>query len=290
MGCLRVLVMVVATVVLVDEGLDVACHEVVTSFAAAAVLISRVRTRATPPPAHPARATGPVRPTTLPRPARGRADGWAARGWADGWAGRGWADGWAEIRRVPLLGRLLGVVVLTGIGEGCVSALLAPYTAEVFGSSTASGAAPHLPGPRRPDRSARHQPTPDHRPTPPDPGRGRHRLRSPAGRDDRLPAALPAAVAGAAPHRRRRPPLRRRRHRPDDTAPDPPRPALRGRVYGVTAAAAGAAQLIGILVSGYAADRTNVYVLLTDAPCYLIAGLLVLRRPRHDPAPTDTHR
>jgi MFS family permease len=70
----------------------------------------------------------------------------------------------------------------------------------------------------------------------------------------------------------------------------PPRPALRGRVYGVTAAAAGAAQLIGILVSGYAADRTNVYVLLTDAPCYLIAGLLVLRRPRHDPAPTDTHR
>jgi len=290
MGCLRVLVMVVATVVLVDEGLDVACHEVVTSFAAAAVLISRVRTRATPPPAHPARATGPVRPTTLPRPARGRADGWAARGWADGWAGRGWADGWAEIRRVPLLGRLLGVVVLTGIGEGCVSALLAPYTAEVFGSSTALGlllTCQALGGLTGALAISRH-PITDRLPQTLGAAAiacaallavmtGYPLLYPPL-----WPALLLIAVAGL--------PFAAGATAQTTLLQTLPRPALRGRVYGVTTAAAGAAQLIGILVSGYAADRTNVYVLLTDAPCYLIAGLLVLRRPRHDPAPTDTHR
>lgn len=62
---------------------------------------------------------------------------------------------------------------------------------------------------------------------------------------------------------------------------------LRGRVFGVTAAATGAAQLLGILGSGYLADRTTVYVLLADAPCYLLAGLVILRaRRHHDPTRT----
>jgi len=211
-------------------------------------------------------------------------------GWADGWAGRGWADGWAEIRRVPLLGRLLGVVVLTGIGEGCVSALLAPYTAEVFGSSTALGlllTCQALGGLTGALAISRH-PITDRLPQTLGAAAiacaallavmtGYPLLYPPL-----WPALLLIAVAGL--------PFAAVATAQTTLLQTLPRPALRGRVYGVTAAAAGAAQLIGILVSGYAADRTNVYVLLTDAPCYLIAGLLVLRRPRHDPAPTDTHR
>jgi len=66
-----------------------------------------------------------------------------------------------------------------------------------------------------------------------------------------------------------------------------PHPALRGRVFGVTAATTGAAQLLGILTSGYLADRTTVYLLLADAPCYLLAGLVILQARRH-PNPTRT--
>ena len=51
----------------------------------------------------------------------------------------GWRQGWVECRAHPVLRRVLLVIVLTGIGEGCISALLAPYVSEVFGSSTALG-------------------------------------------------------------------------------------------------------------------------------------------------------
>jgi len=56
-----------------------------------------------------------------------------------------------------------------------------------------------------------------------------------------------------------------------------PEPAVRGSVFGVTIAAAGSAQLIGILTAGYLADQVAVYVLLADAPCYLLPGLVILR-------------
>jgi MFS family permease len=61
-----------------------------------------------------------------------------------------------------------------------------------------------------------------------------------------------------------------------------PRAAARGRVFGTAAAVSGSAQLIAIAISGPLADRTSVYVVLVDAPCYLLAGVLVLwpRRSR----------
>jgi MFS family permease len=67
-----------------------------------------------------------------------------------------------------------------------------------------------------------------------------------------------------------------------------PHPAVRGSVYGVTIAAAGAAQVVAILAAGYLADRTSVYLLLADAPCYLLAGLLVFRRRQPHPTRTAT--
>jgi hypothetical protein len=65
---------------------------------------------------------------------------------------------------------------------------------------------------------------------------------------------------------------------------------VRGSVYGVTIAAAGAAQLVAILAAGYLADRTSVYLLLADAPCYLLAGVLFFRRRQPNPARTTTDR
>jgi len=240
------------------------------SFAAAAVLISRVGRPATTTPGDAVQTSRPVGPPTRSRRAGG------------------WRDGWAEIRRVPLLGRLLVVVVLTGLGEGCVSALLAPYTADVFGNSTALGliltcqAVGGLLGAlvmsRRPIA---------------------HRLPRTLGTaaiacavllavtitypllyPALWPTLLLIAVAGV--------PFAAVAAAQTTLLQTLPRPAVRGRVYGVTAAAAGAAQLLGILVSGYLADRTTVYVLLADAPCYLLAGLAVLQRPRHDLTPIDT--
>jgi len=180
------------------------------------------------------------------------------------------------------------VVVLTGIGEGCVSALLAPYTAQVFGSSTALGlllTCQALGGLTGALTISRHPIT------------------------DRLPQTLGAAAVACAVllavmtgYPLLYPPLwptllliavagvpfAAVAAAQTTLLQTLPRPAVRGRVYGVTAAAAGAAQLLGILASGYLADRTTVYVLLADAPCYLLAGLAVLRRPRHGRAPVDT--
>lgn len=48
--------------------------------------------------------------------------------------------GWRTIVADPRLRPVVGVVVATGIGEGVVSALLAPYVATVFGSSALLGA------------------------------------------------------------------------------------------------------------------------------------------------------
>jgi MFS family permease len=64
-----------------------------------------------------------------------------------------------------------------------------------------------------------------------------------------------------------------------------PEPAVRGRVFGAVMAATGAAQVVGILASGYLADRTSVYLLLADAPCYLLAGLIILGSRRRDEQP-----
>jgi len=232
------------------------------SFGVAAVLVSRISPRTRRP-------LGPAHPSTRPpgRPTWPRVTG-------------GWAAGWTEIRRQPLLGRLLVVFVLTGIGEGCVSALLAPYTAEVFGSSTALGllltcqATGGLAGALAMSRWA-----------------GVDRIPQTLGAAavacavllavmigypwfyPRLwPALLLIAVAG--------PPFAAVAAAQTTLLQTLPQPAVRGRVFGVTMAAGGAAQLVGILASGYLADRTTVYLLLADAPCYLLAGLIILQGPR----------
>jgi len=239
------------------------------SFAAAATLVSRIRSNKAPPPEH---LEPPARPRV--RTTRPRVSG-------------GWSDGWAEIRRQPLLARLLVVFVLTGIGEGCVSALLAPYTADVFGSSTALGllltcqAVGGLAGALVMSRWEVLDRIP-------------RTLGAAAVTCGVLlavmtgyppfypplwPALLLIAVAGL--------PFAAVAAAQTTLLQTLPRPALRGRVFGVTAATTGAAQLLGILTAGYLADRTTVYLLLADAPCYLLAGLVILQARRH-PNPTRT--
>lgn len=189
---------------------------------------------------------------------------------------QGWPAGWTEIRSRALLGRLLVFVVLTSLGEGFVSALLVPYVAEVFGSSTTLGlllTCQALGGVVGAVIVSRHSVL------------------------DRLPSTLGAAaiVCGVLLAVMIAYPLLYPQLWPTlvliTVAGLPfaavaaaqttllqilPSPAARGSVFGVTVAAAGAAQLVGILVAGYLADRLTVYVLLVDAPCYLIAGLVIL--------------
>jgi MFS family permease len=239
----------------------VAVHAV--SFAVAAALLTR---------------TGPASssPGQPPRPARSR----ARVSWSPVLAG--WAAGGTEIRRSPLLARLLVALVLLGLGEGCVSALLAPFTAEVFGSSTALGllltcqAAGGLAGALVVSRWIALDRLPR--------TFGRASIACavllavlisyPLGYPQLWPAlllitlaGLPFAVVTAAQTTL----LQTLQHA-----------AVRGRVFGVTTAAVGAARLVGILTAGYLADRTSVYVLLLDAPCYLLAGLLFVRGRRRD--------
>lgn len=61
---------------------------------------------------------------------------------------------------------------------------------------------------------------------------------------------------------------------------------MRGSVFGLTIAATGAAQLTGILTAGYLADRLSGYVLLGNAPWYLLAGPVILRGARQPSALT----
>ncbi len=227
------------------------------SFAAAAVMVARItRTRAP--------GGGDALPTTaglLLAPVR-----WTAA----------WAHGWAEIRRQSLLVRLLLVFVVTGVGEGCVSALLAPYVQEVFGGSTALGlllscqAASGLAGAVLISRRVRAD-------------RLTQTLRRaalacgvllavmigyPLFYDQLWPALLLIAVAGL--------PFAAVAATQATLLQSLPEPTARGRVFGFVTAAAGAAQLAGILLSGYLADRTTVYLLLADAACYLLAALVML--------------
>ena len=242
------------------------------SFAVAALLVSRIDlTRTTTALSEHVRLQRRVR-TTRPR------------------LTGGWAAGWEEIRRQPLLGRLLVLAVLTGIGEGCVSALLAPYTAEVFGSSTALGllltcqAAGGLAGALAVSRWA----TIDHLPR----TLGAAAISSgvllvvmigyPLLYPPLWPALLLITVAGL--------PFAAVAAAQTTLLQTVPHPAVRGSVYGVTIAAAGAAQLVAILAAGYLADRTSVYLLLADAPCYLLAGVLLVRRRQPNPARTTTDR
>lgn len=243
-------------------GLSTVAVANAVSFALGALLVSRIK-----PTTH-----GSLRPGLALTPPPGRPT------WL--WAAGGWAAGWAEIRRQPLLGRLLVVFVLTGIGEGCVSALLAPT------QRRSSAAAPPL-GLLLTCQAAG--------------GVAGALAMSRWAITDRLPQALGAAmiacgvllavmigyrlfyprlwpalllivVAGL--------PFAAVAAAQTTLLQTLPRPDVRGRVYGVTIAAAGAAQLVGILASGFLADRTNVYLLLADAPCYLFAGLVILRGQR----------
>jgi MFS family permease len=183
-----------------------------------------------------------------------------------------------------VLGRLLILFVLTGIGEGCVSALIAPYTAEVFGSSTALGllltcqAAGGIAGALAMSRWAIIESLPQ--------TLGAAAIACgillavmigyPLFYPPLWPAVLLIAVAGL--------PFAAVAAAQTTLLQTRPSPAVRGRVYGVTVAASGAAQLVGILASGYLADHTSVYLLVADAPCYLLAGLVILRGRRPNPA------
>ena len=201
--------------------------------------------------------------------------------------GAGWSQGWHEIRRHRLLVGLLVVFVLTGIGEGCVSALLAPYVQEVFGSSTALGlllscqATGGLVGALVVGRWVSLDRLPQ--------VLGWSAVACgvllavmigyPLLYPHLWPALLLIALAGL--------PFAAVAAAQSTMVQVLPHPRARGRVLGVLLAAAGAAQLLGILVSGHLADRTTVYLLIADAPCYLLAGLAVLlahrgRRPRAD--------
>lgn len=236
-----------------------------TSFALAALLVSRIESMA--------RAAAPV---VALQEAPGRAAPWH-------WLTHGWARAWEEIRSHALLRRLLVFIALTALGEGCVSALLAPYVAQVFGSATALGllltcqAAGGVAGALIMSRYL-----------------AAHRLAHTLGTAAMVCAAvlaimitypvfypvlwpalvliaaagLPFAAVAAAQTTMLQ------------TLPDP---AVRGSVFGLAAAAGGAAQLTGILASGYLADQLSVYVLVADAPCYLIAGLVILRGCRRTP-------
>ncbi len=199
----------------------------------------------------------------------------------------GWAHGWVEIRRRPLLLRLLLVFVVTGLGEGCVSALLAPYVQQVFGASTALGAllscqaVGGLAGAVAISRGVRADRLPQ-------------TLRRSAFACGVLlavmigypllygglwPALVLVTIAGL--------PFAAVAATQTTLLQSLPEPGARGRVFGVVTAAAGAAQLLGILLSGYLADRTTVYLLLADAGCYLLAALVLAptRRRSRPPSP-----
>ncbi|CAA9325388.1 MAG: hypothetical protein AVDCRST_MAG61-2567 [uncultured Friedmanniella sp.] len=254
----------------VAAGLPAVAVANALSFAVAALLVSRIS------PSRPQLSEHPQELQRLMRAA---------------WPGLsgGWVAGWAEIQWRPPLRRLLVFILLTGVGEGCVSALLAPYTAEVFGSSTALGllltcqAAGGIAGALIMSRWVM---------------------------IDRLPQTLAAAalacgvvlavMIGYPPfYPRLWPalvliaiaglPFAAVAAAQATLLQVLPHPAVRGSVYGVAVAAAGAAQLLGILTSGYLADRTSVYLLLADAPCYLLAGLLILagRRPNRALTPSS---
>lgn len=190
--------------------------------------------------------------------------------------------GWQECRRHWLLRRLLWVLVLTGIGEGFVVALLAPYASEVFGSSVALGAilsCQAVGGVCGAALITRWLPTGR---APAALGWGcvgcavllmpllSYPLLYPA----LWPALLLVALAGM--------PFAAVAAAQTTILQLVPRAAARGRVFGTAAAVSGSAQLIAIAISGPLADRTSVYVVLVDAPCYLLAGVLVLwpRRSR----------
>jgi len=238
------------------------------SFAVAAVAVSRIT--------HPGTLG---RSTTLPAASSGSTAPSRLTG--------GWAHGWAEIRRQPLLIRLLLVSVVTGLGEGCVSALLAPYVQQVFGASTALGAllscqaVGGLAGAVVISRRVRVDRLPQ-------------TLRRAACACGVLlalmiaypllygrlwPALILITIAGL--------PFAAVAATQTTLLQSLPEPAARGRVFGVVTAAAGAAQLLGILLSGYLADRTTVYLLLTDAGCYLLAALALthIRRRTRPPSP-----
>ncbi len=188
----------------------------------------------------------------------------------------GWAQGWREIRRQDLLTGLLVVFVLTGIGEGFVSALLAPYVQQVFGSSSALGlllscqAAGGLVGALVVGRWVSLDRSPQ--------VLGWSALACgvlllvmtgyPLLSPHLWPALLLITLAGL--------PFAAVAAAQNTMVQVLPRAAARGRVLGVLLATGGAAQLLGILLSGYLADRTTVYVLMADAPCYLLAGLAIL--------------
>lgn len=227
------------------------------SFAVAALLVSRIDA-----------VTRTGAPAETGRPARQLRASWRRL--------TGWPAGWAEIRDHALLERLLVFVVLTSLGEGFVSALLAPYVAEVFGSSTALGllltcqAAGGVMGALVMSRYAAVDRLP-------------RTLGTAAivcgallavmiGYPLLYPQLWPAlvliAVAGL--------PFAAVAAAQTTLLQTLPNPAVRGSVFGVTVAAAGAAQLLGILTAGYLADQLTVYVLLADAPCYILAGLIIV--------------
>jgi predicted MFS family arabinose efflux permease len=184
--------------------------------------------------------------------------------------------GWQECRRNLLLGRLLWVLALTGIGEGFVVALLAPYVSEVFGSSVALGvilscqAAGGVCGAAL---ITRWLPT---RLAPAALGWGcvgcglllMPLLSYPLVYPALWPALLLVALAGV--------PFAAVAAAQTTILQLVPRAAARGRVFGTAAAVSGSAQLLAIAISGPLADRTSVYVVLVDAPCYVLAGVLVL--------------
>ena len=235
------------------------------SFALAALMVSRIEPEA--------RAAAPV---VALQEAPGRAAPWR-------WLTHGWARAWNEIRGHALLARLLVFVALTALGEGCVSALLAPYVAEVFGSAAALGllltcqAGGGVAGALIISRYL-----------------VAHRLARTLGTAALVcaavlavmiaypafyPALWPALVLIAAAGL----PFAAVAAAQTTLLQTLPDPAVRGSVFGLAVAAGGSAQLIGILAAGYLADRLSVYVLLADAPCYLLAGLVILRGQRRTP-------
>lgn len=241
-------------------GLSAVALANAASFAVAALLVSRIDAQ-----------TSAGAPAQMGRrPVRSTRSSWLR-------LSEGWPAGWREIRDRPLLGRLLAFIVLTGLGEGCVSALLAPYVAEVFGSSTALGliltcqAVGGVAGALIMSRRAVVDRLPQTLGVAAVVCGGllAVMIGYPVLYPQLWPTLVLVAVAGlpfAAVAAAQTTLLQ--------TLPDP---AVRGSVFGVTVAAAGAAQLVGILSAGYLADQLNVYVLLADAPCYLLAGLVIIR-------------
>ena len=207
-------------------------------------------------------------------------------------AGRSRIGGWQQYRRHRLLRRLLCVLVLTAIGEGLLLALLAPYASEVFGSSVALGgilscqAAGGICGAAL---IARWLPS---RLAPAALGWGclgcgillTPLLSYPLVYPALWPALLLVAVSGVA--------FAAVAAAQTTVLHLVPVAEARGRVFGVAAAVSGGAQLMAIAVAGPLADLTTVYVVLLDAPCYLLAGLLMLLAERSEltDAPADDGR